>query len=152
MAVAAGFIERAEVPQAFFGPKLSAALEAALLLAACRFDGPRANGPASFCDRLVVHPTGMRFKVVFFASNHLASFTASFLELNNLAQYSLFLTVSQLVSEGLNPLRELRLGFSVQSTSQTPQVFATVIKVQKFHRTVPAILLEVPHPFGSITQ
>ena len=98
MAVAAGFVERTEVTKACFGPELSAAFEAALLLAACRFDGPRANGPALFCDLLVVHPTGMSFKVVLFAPNHLASFTASLLELSNLAQDSLFSPVTELVS------------------------------------------------------
>ena len=113
MAVAASFIERAEVTKACFGPELAAAFESALLLAACRFDGSGANGPSSFCDLLVVHPTGMRFKVVLFAPNHLASFTASFLELSNLAQGSLFLTVSQLVSQWFDPLRERRFLFPV---------------------------------------
>ena len=93
MTIATGFIQRAEVAKTFFGPELSAALETALLLAACRFNGPRADGPASSCDLLVVHPTGMRFKVVLFAPNHLASLPTSFLELSNLAQYSLFSTV-----------------------------------------------------------
>jgi hypothetical protein len=31
-------------------------------------------------------------------------------------------------------------------------MFAAVIKVQEFHRTVPAILLQIPHPFGFIAQ
>ena len=35
---------------------------------------------------------------------HLASFTASFRALSNLAQGSFFLTVSQLVSQWFNPL------------------------------------------------
>ena len=106
MAVAAGFIERTEVTEPLFGPELPAPFEAALLLAACRFDGSGADGPSSFCDLLVVHPTGMRFKVVLFAPDHFASFTRSFLELGNLAQCLFFLTVSHLVPEWFNPLRE----------------------------------------------
>ena len=39
VAVAAGFVERAQVAKAFFGPELAAAFEAALLLAACRLNG-----------------------------------------------------------------------------------------------------------------
>jgi hypothetical protein len=54
----------------------------------------------------------MRFKVVPFAPNHVASLTASFLELSNLAQCSFFLTVSQLVSQWFNPLRERRFFFT----------------------------------------
>jgi len=80
MVVAARLIERAQVTKACFGPELTAAFESALLLAARRFDRSGANGPSSFCDPLVVHPTGMRFKVVLFAPNHLARFTASFLD------------------------------------------------------------------------
>jgi hypothetical protein len=38
--VAAGFIERAEITKAFFGPELSTAFEPALLLAAGRFNSP----------------------------------------------------------------------------------------------------------------
>jgi len=113
VAVAASFIERAQVTKACFGPELTAAFESALLLAARRFDRSGANGPSSFCDLLVVHTPGMRFKVVLFAPNHLARFTASFLEPSNLAQGSLFLTVSQLVSQGFNPLGERRLLFTV---------------------------------------
>lgn len=55
----------------------------------------------------------MRVKVVLFAPNHFASFTASFLELSNLAQCSLFLNVSQLVSQWFSPLGERRLLFPV---------------------------------------
>ena len=113
MVVAAGLIEGAEVTKAFFGPELAAAFEPALLLSACRFDGPGADGPSSFCDLMVVHSTGMRVKVVLFAPNHLARFTASFLESSNLAQCSLFLSVSQLVSPWFNPLRKRRFLFTV---------------------------------------
>ena len=94
----------------------------------------------------------MRFKVVAFAPNDLAHLAASFLELSNLAQGSFFLSMSQLVSQGFDPLRERRFLFPVQSPSQSPQMFAAVIKVQEFQRVLPAILLQVPHPFGSIAQ
>jgi len=114
--VAAGFIERGEITKAFFGPELSAAFESALFLAAGRFDSPGADGPPSFCDLLVVHPTGMGCKVVLFAPDDLAGFTASSLELRNLAQGSLFLAVSHLVPERLDPLRKRRFLFPVQST------------------------------------
>ena len=104
MVVAAGFIQRAEVAKAFLGPELSAAFEATLFLTAGRFDRPRTDGPSAFCNRLVVHPTGMGFEVVLFAPDHLASFTASLLESRNLAQGLPFLAVPHLVPERLDPL------------------------------------------------
>ncbi len=78
-----------------------------------RFDGPGADGPASFCDGLIVHPTGMGSKVVLFAPNHLARFTVSLLELSNLAQDSSFLTMSHLMPQRFDPLRERRFLFTV---------------------------------------
>jgi len=67
MAVAADFIEHAQVAKALIRPELAATFEPALLPAARRFDRSGADGPPSFGDLLVVHPTGMRLKVVLFA-------------------------------------------------------------------------------------
>ena len=106
--------------------------------------------PAAHSPNLL--PRRRKLEVVLFVPNQLARFPASFLELSNLAQGSLFLTVSQLVPQWFNPLGERRLLFTVQSMSPIPHLFATVMKLPELHRPVPAILLEVPQPSGSIAQ
>jgi len=45
MAVAARFIQCAQVAQTFLSPELTRSLEATLALTARRFDGPTADGP-----------------------------------------------------------------------------------------------------------
>jgi hypothetical protein len=111
--IAAGFIKCAEVTQAGFGPELAATFEPALLLAAGGFDCPGTDRPSSVCERLIVHPTGMGGKVVLFAPNRLARFTAALLELRNLAQDALFLTVPHLMAQGFDPLHECRFLFTM---------------------------------------
>ena len=103
MAVAARFIERAEVPKTGFGPELPATFEPCLLLAAGRFDGSRTNGPSSPSHLLVMHPPSMVLKVVLFPSNFLADFSYSPPDPSNLAQGFLLLAVAQLMAQGLDP-------------------------------------------------
>ncbi len=72
MVIATRLIQGAEISQAFGGPKLAGTLEAALLLATGRFDRPRANRPAALRHCLVIHPPGMRGKIMAFSLNDLS--------------------------------------------------------------------------------
>ena len=101
-----GFIQSAEVAQSRFGPELAAAFETTLLLTTSRFNRSRPNGPAALGEFLVVHPAGIGLKIVLFALNHFSRFAAPFLELEDLAQDPVFLSVSELMPQGFHPLRK----------------------------------------------
>src|SRR5215203_6280564 len=72
MVVLARLDERVEVAQAALRPELAGALAAFLLLGAGRFHRATANGPAACGHLLVVHPPGVRRKIVLLAPDRLS--------------------------------------------------------------------------------
>jgi hypothetical protein len=132
MIVVSGFCECAQVAHACWRPELSRTFEAALTLAASRFDGSRADGPTATMDGLIVHSSGMGREIVLFAQHHLSRFSFGDFQSGYLGEHFLLASMPQLVAQGLGPLRGGGFIIPVEGAAQTPQVFAGMIEVEHF--------------------
>ena len=133
-------------------PKLTRSFEPALALAAGRFDRPAADWPTPTGDFLVVHPRGLSGEVVLLFAHGFAGLTSEAPERSDLSQDGLLLPVPQLVQPGLDPVFGFNLIGLLNGAPQRPQMFPTMIKIQKRARLGPAIRFQVPNPTASVRQ
>ena len=92
----------------------------------------------------------MGLKIVLFAHHGLSSFCLGNFQSGYLGDYFLLAPMPQLVAKGFDPSRGGGFILPVEGASQTPQVFAGMIEVEQFGRSLPAILRHIPYPGGPI--
>ena len=151
MTILEGVGQSTQIAQTCWRPKLAAAFEPPLPLAARRFDRPRTHRPTPSRDGLIVHPPGVSGKVVLLPPDHLATWSATGFQRRHLPQRLTLPSMPQLMQFLLHP-RPRALPTARHCLAQIPQMLAGMIEIQQLHRPAPTVLHQIPNPRRAVAD
>jgi hypothetical protein len=128
--IVAGFVQGVQVSEALLGPELAGPFESTLALAAGRFHGTTAYGPALTSHRFVVHSCGLAFNVAFLSFNNPGVFALAAWQAGHRFDDLFFLPVAQLMELFFNPRPRLIFIVCTVGVSQGPEVLAGMVEVE----------------------